>query len=49
MHAAECLLLVLWLQNIKTDHQKSWPSNVLPKKNLLPYFEKQNFRHSQLI
>ena len=27
------LLLVLWLQNIKTDHQKFWPSNVLPEKN----------------
>ena len=26
------LLLVLWLQNIKRDHQKSWPSNVLTEK-----------------
>ena len=25
--------MALWLQNIKTDHQKSWPSNVLPEKN----------------
>ena len=27
------LLLVLWPQNIKTDHQKSWTSNVLLEKN----------------
>ena len=33
MHASECLLLVLWLQNMKTDHQKSRPSNVLPENN----------------
>ena len=24
---------MLYLQNIKTDHQKSWPSNVFPEKN----------------
>ena len=27
------LLLVLWLQNVKIDHEKSWPANVLPEKN----------------
>ena len=27
------LLLVLWLQNIKTDNQKSWFSKVLLEKN----------------
>ena len=27
------LLLVLWLQNVTTDHEKSWPANVLPAKN----------------
>ena len=27
------LLLVLWLQNIKTEHEKSWPANILPEKN----------------
>ena len=32
-HTKMSLLLVIWLQNIKTDHQKSWPSNVLPQKN----------------
>ena len=25
--------LVLLLQNVKTDHEKSWPANVLPEKN----------------
>ena len=38
---------MLWLQNIKTDAQKSWPSNV--KEKFWPYFEKQNGRHSQLF
>ena len=27
------LLLVLWLQNLKTDSEKSWPANVLPENN----------------
>ena len=27
------LLLVLWLQYVKTEHEKSWPANVLPEKN----------------
>ena len=27
------LLLVLWLQNAKRDHEKSWPVNVLTEKN----------------
>ena len=31
--AAVALLLVLWLQIVKTDHQKSRPSNDLPEKN----------------
>ena len=22
-----------WLQNVKTDHEKSWPVSVLPEKN----------------
>ena len=26
-------LLVLWLQNVKTEHEKSWPANILPEKN----------------
>ena len=33
MHASECLLLVLWLQNVKTHQEKSWPANELPEKN----------------
>ena len=33
MHASECLLLVLWFQNVKTDNEKSWPAKVLPEKN----------------
>ena len=27
------LLLVLWLQNVNTEHEKSQPANILPEKN----------------
>ena len=43
------LLLVPWLQIKKTDHQKSWPSNVLLDKNFGLILKKQNGRHSQLF
>ena len=32
-HTKSPLLLVLWLQNVKTDHEKSWSANVLPEKS----------------
>ena len=31
-HTKTSLLLVLWLQNVKTEHEKSWPANILPEK-----------------
>ena len=27
------VLLMLWLQNVKTEHEKPWPANILPEKN----------------
>ena len=29
-HIKTSLLLILLLQNVKTDHEKSWPTNVFP-------------------